>query len=82
MFQDPNANNLVVSTTFYSERTRAMLCLVRLALIACCFRLQLIPLLLMINRHLTKDLMVEYVSVNDNNIMLSRLPEVYLVRPD
>ncbi|GFZ12845.1 adaptor protein complex AP-2, alpha subunit [Actinidia rufa] len=27
---DPNANNLVVSTTFYSERTRAMLCLVRI----------------------------------------------------
>ncbi|XP_057507925.1 AP-2 complex subunit alpha-2-like [Actinidia eriantha] len=27
---DPNANNLVVSTTFYSERTRAILCLVRI----------------------------------------------------
>ncbi|XP_057472388.1 AP-2 complex subunit alpha-1-like isoform X3 [Actinidia eriantha] len=27
---DPNANNLVASTTFYSERTRAMLCLVRI----------------------------------------------------
>ncbi|KAK3043598.1 hypothetical protein RJ639_001660 [Escallonia herrerae] len=26
---DPNANNLVASTTFYSESTRAMLCLVR-----------------------------------------------------
>ena len=59
-----------------------MLCLVRLVLIACCLRLQLIPLLLMINRHLTKDLMVECVSVIDNNIMLSRLTEVYLVRPD
>lgn len=28
-FQDPNANNLIASTTFYSESTRAMLCLVR-----------------------------------------------------
>ncbi|XP_059300392.1 AP-2 complex subunit alpha-1-like [Lycium ferocissimum] len=27
---DPNANNLVASTTFYSESTRAMLCLVRI----------------------------------------------------
>nr|GMD71302.1 AP-2 complex subunit alpha-1-like [Ipomoea batatas] len=27
---DPNANNLVVSTTFYSESTRAMLCLIRI----------------------------------------------------
>ncbi|KAL0370146.1 UNVERIFIED_CONTAM: AP-2 complex subunit alpha-1 [Sesamum angustifolium] len=27
---DPNANNLVASTTFYSEGTRAMLCLVRI----------------------------------------------------
>ncbi|KAH1222273.1 AP-2 complex subunit alpha-2 [Glycine max] len=27
---DPNPNNLVVSTTFYSESTRAMLCLVRI----------------------------------------------------
>ncbi|KAK4758213.1 hypothetical protein SAY87_019514 [Trapa incisa] len=27
---DPNPNNLVASTTFYSESTRAMLCLVRL----------------------------------------------------
>ncbi|KAL8057761.1 hypothetical protein ABFX02_04G204500 [Erythranthe guttata] len=27
---DPNANNLVVSTTFYSENTRAMLCLIRI----------------------------------------------------
>ncbi|XP_041990804.1 AP-2 complex subunit alpha-1-like [Salvia splendens] len=27
---DPNANNLVVSTTFYSESTRAMLCLTRI----------------------------------------------------
>ncbi|KAI4304718.1 hypothetical protein MLD38_040193 [Melastoma candidum] len=27
---DPNPNNLVVSTTFYSETTRAMLCLVRI----------------------------------------------------
>ncbi|EPS57461.1 hypothetical protein M569_17356, partial [Genlisea aurea] len=27
---DPNSNNLVVSTTFYSERTRAMLCLIRI----------------------------------------------------
>ncbi|GFP95383.1 ap-2 complex subunit alpha-2 [Phtheirospermum japonicum] len=26
---DPNANNLVASTTFYSESTRAMLCLIR-----------------------------------------------------
>ncbi|KAL8501260.1 hypothetical protein ACS0TY_020710 [Phlomoides rotata] len=26
--QDPNANNLIASTTFYSESTRAMLCLV------------------------------------------------------
>ncbi|CAL5357144.1 hypothetical protein CsSME_00046630 [Camellia sinensis var. sinensis] len=27
---DPNANNLVASTTFYSESTRAMLCLIRI----------------------------------------------------
>ncbi|KAK6788013.1 hypothetical protein RDI58_016538 [Solanum bulbocastanum] len=27
---DPNANNLVASTTFYSDSTRAMLCLVRI----------------------------------------------------
>ncbi|XP_073055599.1 AP-2 complex subunit alpha-1-like isoform X2 [Primulina eburnea] len=27
---DPNANNLVASTTFYSESTRAMLCLMRI----------------------------------------------------
>ncbi|PIN00985.1 Vesicle coat complex AP-2, alpha subunit [Handroanthus impetiginosus] len=27
---DPNTNNLVASTTFYSERTRAMLCLIRI----------------------------------------------------
>ncbi|XP_076957630.1 AP-2 complex subunit alpha-2-like [Bidens hawaiensis] len=27
---DPNANNLVASTTFYSESTRSMLCLVRI----------------------------------------------------
>ncbi|KAJ8559630.1 hypothetical protein K7X08_003688 [Anisodus acutangulus] len=27
---DPNANNLVASTTYYSESTRAMLCLVRI----------------------------------------------------
>ncbi|XP_031112884.1 AP-2 complex subunit alpha-1-like [Ipomoea triloba] len=27
---DPNANNLVISTTFYSESTRAMLCLIRI----------------------------------------------------
>lgn len=27
---DPNPNNLVASTTFYSESTRAMLCLVRI----------------------------------------------------
>ncbi|TKY48605.1 AP-2 complex subunit alpha-2 [Spatholobus suberectus] len=27
---DPNPNNLVVSTTFYSESTRAMLCLIRI----------------------------------------------------
>ncbi|CAH9070925.1 unnamed protein product [Cuscuta europaea] len=27
---DPNANNLIASTTFYSESTRAMLCLVRI----------------------------------------------------
>ncbi|XP_019199495.1 PREDICTED: AP-2 complex subunit alpha-1-like [Ipomoea nil] len=27
---DPNTNNLVVSTTFYSESTRAMLCLIRI----------------------------------------------------
>lgn len=29
LFQDPNPNNLVASTMFYSESTRAMLCLVR-----------------------------------------------------
>lgn len=28
IFQDPNPNNLVASTTFYSESTQAMLCLV------------------------------------------------------
>ena len=27
---DPNTNNLIASTTFYSESTRAMLCLVRI----------------------------------------------------
>ncbi|KAK6144275.1 hypothetical protein DH2020_021095 [Rehmannia glutinosa] len=27
---DPNANNLIASTTFYSESTRAMLCLIRI----------------------------------------------------
>lgn len=30
LFQDPNPNNLVASTTFYSENTRAIVCLVRI----------------------------------------------------
>lgn len=29
LFQDPNPNNLVASTTFHSESTQAMVCLVR-----------------------------------------------------
>ncbi|GFY99237.1 adaptor protein complex AP-2, alpha subunit [Actinidia rufa] len=43
---------------------------------------ELIPLLRMITRHLTKDLMVECIRVNDNDIMILRLTEGYLVRPD